>query len=126
MKEQLQEKDVQLQEKDVQLQEKDVQLQEKDVQLQEKDVQLQEKDVQLQEKDTQLQEKDTQLQDLEHKSVQDTLLGIIHFYYKLYLLYVVSKESELQKLVNERDSYIAQLTRKVNGKLSTNSTLYNV
>ena len=30
----------------------------------------------------QLQEKDTQLQDLrvsEHKSVQDTLLGIIHF-----------------------------------------------
>ena len=36
-------------------------------------------------------------------------------------MYVVSKESELQKLVNERDSYIAQLTRKVNGKLSTNS-----
>ena len=36
-------------------------------------------------------------------------------------MYVVSKESELQKLVNERDSYIAQLTRKVNSKLSTNS-----
>ena len=36
---------------------------------------------QLQEKDIQLQERDTQLQDLqvsEHKSVQATLLGIIH------------------------------------------------
>ena len=41
--------------------------------------QLQEKDTQLQEKDTQLQEKDIQdLQISEHKSVQDTLLGIIH------------------------------------------------
>ena len=43
--------------------------------------QLQEKDIQLLERDTQLQEKDIQLQDLqvfEHKSVQDTLLGIIH------------------------------------------------
>ena len=88
MKQQLQERDTQLQERDIQLQERDTQLQERDIQLQERDIQLQKKDTQLQEKDTKLQEKDTQLQEKkvqlqdlqvsEHKSVQDTLLGIIH------------------------------------------------